>query len=189
MPAILDYVGSVLVGATVLLLVAMITESSLEAALGGNEHHVARATEMALAAHLTQDLRNVGAAGAPQPIVSGTDSTLVVQAPVRPGDSASTIRYERVRDAVYGEETVYRVERYVEDTLAIAFGNVTGWRVHCLDESGDTLSYGGGRYKTDTRTFALELSVEPGVGKETLGAGGATPRTWRTRIRPFHLND
>lgn len=189
MQAIYDHIIAVLVGATVLLLVGTITRGSLEAAIGGNEHQVARAREVAMAGYLTQDLRNVGAAGAADPIVSGTDSTLEIEAPVQPGDSAATVRYERVTVAEHGGEPIYRVERYVDGTLTTEIGEVTGWRIYCLDVEGDTLSYGGTDYQTDTQTFAIEFEITPGVGRSTLGAGEATPRTWRTRVHPFHLND
>lgn len=189
MQAILDHMSAVLVGATVLLLTVTISRSSLEAALGGSEHHVARAQEIALASRLTQDLRNVGAAGASEPIVSGSDASLEIEAPVRRGDSSATVRYVRVAEDSVDGTTIYRVERYVDDSLSVVFEDVTGWRVHCLDADGDTLSYAGTSYQTETRAFALELTVAPGVAEQTLGAGESIRRRWSTTIRPFHLNE
>ena len=188
MQAVLDHISAVLVGATVLLLVGTISRSSLDAALGGGEHHAARAEEVALASYLTHDLRNVGAAGADDPIVSGSDGSLEIEAPVRRGDSAATVRYERVSEHTADGETIYRVERYVDGDLTTTFEDLAKWRVVCLDANGDTLSYGGTAYKDDTRAFGVELTVAPGAGESSLGAGTSIRRRWATTIHPFHLD-
>lgn len=189
MQAIYDHISAVLVGATVLLVVGTITRGSLEAAFSGGEHHVARAQEMVLASILTKDLRNVGAAGADDSIVAGTDSTLEVPAPVERGDSAVTVRYERVWDRSVDGTPIYRLERYVDDSLTATIEDLAVWRVYCLDENGDTLSYSGTSYQSGTRAFAIELELVPGAGRSTLGSGDSIRRRWTTILHPFHLEE